>query len=72
MTSPCKKCDKYSRLFPSCFNKCNTISNFQNILIGKSIEAEDYKDLTQDCLYKCEGIYRIDNLKLPQLDIQFY
>jgi hypothetical protein len=69
MISPCKQCENHSRIFPICFDKCNIISDFQNGLIGKPVE--DFEDLTQDCLYKYEGVHKINNLKALPLEVHF-
>jgi hypothetical protein len=74
MISPCKKCENHSRIFPVCFDKCKSIEEFQQSLFYTPIieEAEDYEYLTQDSLWKCEGIHRLDNTKTPQLEAQLY
>jgi hypothetical protein len=74
MISPCKKCINHSRIFPVCFDKCKSIEQFQHSLFHTSIieEAEDYEYITQDCLWKYEGIYRLANTKTPQIEAQLY
>ena len=40
MNSPCKKCKKWSTIFPICLKKCTLIHKFQDFLING---YQDYK-----------------------------